>query len=204
MQSGGSRPNPAHPVLHRFGKLFFRVSGWRFEVGEGLMYPKYVVIGAHHTSNWDALVGLSYFGAANIHVSFMIKQEWKSSPIWPMFEAFGAVPIDRSQPKDVVPNMVKAFTESDSLVVGITPEGTRKFVEYWHTGFYWIAHQAQVPILLAYADYQKKVIGIGQTIFPSGDLEADMQLFREFYADVHPKYPEKAGIIRTKQSMGPA
>jgi hypothetical protein len=95
-----------------------------------------------------------------------------------------------------VEQAVQAFDRSERLILLITPEGTRKKVKTWKTGFYYIARGANVPIVLAYADYRRKVAGIGPVVMPSGDIEADMQIIRDFYAGIPGKHPDQAGDIR--------
>ena len=97
--------------------------------------------------------------------------------------------------------MADRFANSETLRVTISPEGTRGKAHFWRTGFYYIASTAQVPIVLGYVDYKTKVVGLGPKLFPSGDIIKDMDIIRDFYAGVTPKYPEKQGAIKLRVEL---
>ena len=106
---------------------------------------------------------------------------------WPFGAAcrwLGGIPIDRSGSHQVVEQAIQAFKERDDLTMVIPPEGTRKKVSYWKTGFYHIARGANVPVVLGFLDYRRKVGGIGPTLYPTGRIEEDMQVIKTFYATV--------------------
>jgi 1-acyl-sn-glycerol-3-phosphate acyltransferase len=103
----------------------------------------------------------------------------------------GGIPVDRGRSSKMVDQLVDLFNKSESLVIVITPEGTRKPVKHWKKGFYHIANQAQVPIALVYLDYAKKEGGVGKVIFPDGNIEAQFQEIMEFYKGRTGKHPEK-------------
>jgi 1-acyl-sn-glycerol-3-phosphate acyltransferase len=98
--------------------------------------------------------------------------------------------------------MIQVFGESEKLILIVSPEGTRKKVRYWKTGFYYIAQGAHVPIVLAFIDYRRKATGVGPVINPTGDIEADIETIRFFYAHVSGKYPENAGKAEIERSKG--
>ena len=108
------------------------------------------------------------------------------------FKWLGAIPIDRSRSKNVVAQTIQKFNQNKTMILTIAPEGTRSRVKKWKTGFYHIAHGANVPIALGFLDYQRKVGGIGPVIYPTGNIEADMQSIRVFYDGVTGKFPEKS------------
>ncbi len=188
MQS--SRPPERNWILSRVAHGLLWLFGWQAE-GAAPNLPKFVVVAAPHTSNWD---GLFMFIAA---WAYRIKLYWmgKHSLFWPplgwLLHWLGGIPIDRSAPQGAVQQMTQAFQQHDRMILLLTPEGTRRKTERWKTGFYYIAQGAQVPIVLAYIDYARKVIGFGPVMIPSGDLEADMQVIHQFYADKTARYPEK-------------
>ena len=97
--------------------------------------------------------------------------------------------------------MADLFASRETLHLVIAPEGTRGKVRYWRTGFYYIALAAQVPIVMGYIDYRRKVVGLGPRLFPSGDILKDMEAFREFYGDITPKYPEERGEIKLRVEL---
>ena len=110
----------------------------------------------------------------------------------------GGVAVDRRANHNVVDQMAKELRERESLILAVPAEGTRKYVDYWKSGFYYIAQQAGVPIILGFLDYEKKVGGFGPALMPSGDIRADMDKIREFYKDIKGKRPEYFGRIRLR------
>jgi 1-acyl-sn-glycerol-3-phosphate acyltransferase len=112
----------------------------------------------------------------------------------------GGIPVDRRMPQGFIDKMVEQFNRREVMKLAILPEGTRSHVEYWKTGFYYIAVQARVPIALGYFDYANRVLGVGKTFYPSGDIEKDMEIIREFYADKTGKHPQNQGAIELRQS----
>jgi len=179
------------PFLERLAIFIFGVLGWRVE-GRLPNIPKFVAI-ATHTSNWDFPVMLFMAFALRANITTMGKDSLFHWPFGLFFRWCGCIPVDRKKSANVVETMIRVFHESEKLILVITPEGTRKKVRYWKTGFYYIAQGAHVPIVLAFMDYRRKTAGIGPTITPTGDIEVDIETIRSFYANVSGKYPEKAG-----------
>ncbi len=123
---------------------------------------------------------------------------------WPMgwlLRKLGGVPINRSTSQNFVEQAVTAFREHEKMTLVIAPEGTRSKVEFWRSGFYYIAWGAVVPVIPGFVDYSKKTGGTGPAIFLTGNIEHDLQQFREFYKGKIGKYPEKTGEIRFKQDV---
>jgi len=180
-------------VFRLISLIYLRVFGWRVE-GHLPEQPRYVIIAAPHTSNWDFPITLFLAFALRIKCYWMGKDSLFRRPFGGIMRWLGGMPIDRSKSNNIVGESIKAFAGQERLVMVIPPEGTRKQVSYWKTGFYHIAHGAQVPIVLGYIDYQRKAGGIGPTIWPSGDIEADMRIIQGFYAGVSGKYPEKSSL----------
>ena len=109
--------------------------------------------------------------------------------------SLGALPVNRRERTNLVDQVAAKFDEYDELVIGISPEGTRKKTSRWRTGFYYIALKAKVPIVMAYLDYENKVCGLGPSIMPTGDIQADFMIIRDFYSGIVGKYPQKQGEI---------
>jgi 1-acyl-sn-glycerol-3-phosphate acyltransferase len=173
-----------------FGKFGLRLLGWRW-IGERPPVQKCIITAAPHTSNWDLLYTLLASMALGIPAVWMMKDSWFFWPLGPVFRWLGGIPVNRSKRSSVVDQMVKAFAENDWLYVIITPEGTRKKVRHWRTGFYWMALGAEVPILLGIINYRDKTVGVGPHFKPSGDLEKDFAFIRDFYhheAGLNPEY----------------
>jgi 1-acyl-sn-glycerol-3-phosphate acyltransferase len=182
------------PVLRGFLRglsvLYLKMIGWRRE-GSLPDIPQYVIIVAPHTSNWDFPIGLAFAFALEIRGYWLGKDSLFRWPFRGFFRWLGGIPIDRSRSSDVVAQMIQIFRERARLTMVVAPEGTRKKVTYWKSGFYHIARGANVPIVLAFLDYLRKAGGIGPVLNLTGDIEADMESIRAFYATVKGKYPEK-------------
>ena len=136
-------------------KALLRLAGWKLgPVVEDV--PKCVICVAPHTSNWDFIVGKLFYTSIGRNASFLIKKEWFFFPFNLLFDWLGGVPVDRSKRTSVTDQMVGQFNRRKEFQLAVTPEGTRKRVNDWKKGFYYIAQKANVPILMAYFDYKKK------------------------------------------------
>ncbi|MGK7394352.1 MAG: 1-acyl-sn-glycerol-3-phosphate acyltransferase [Candidatus Cyclobacteriaceae bacterium M3_2C_046] len=175
-------------------KLLFKVSGWKVAGAFPADVKKAVMVAAPHTSNWDLIFSRGAFFLMGIPVKFTIKKEWVDAPLIGIFlQKLGAIAIDRnrkSKTVSYVDQMTGLFQRSSQLVVMVTPEGTRKYVPQWRTGFYYIALNAQVPIILGFLDYKNKEAGIGPVIYPNGKLEEQLEEIMAFYRTKTGKYPE--------------
>lgn len=181
-------------MLQALAKIIFRISGWE-TVGEVPDLKKAVFIAAPHTSNWDGFWLLVYKVAINVEVRFLGKDTLFWWPLGAILKSFGAMPIDRSHAGNIVPQLIDAFEKEEHLFLALSPEGTRKWVPYWKTGFYRIAEAANVPIVLAFIDYKEKQIGIGPTIPAGQALNETLATIREFYSPFIGRRPEKQGPI---------
>lgn len=177
------------PFLSRISLFILRIFGWKVS-GKAPDVPKYVMIAAPHTSNWDFVVCLLISFVLDIKIYVMAKKELMEWPCGSGFKWLGVIPVDRSGPNNTVAQAIQVFQESEKLIMVIPPSGTRKKVKKWKTGFYHIANGANVPIALGFLDYGRKTGGIGPLIRPTGDIDADMIEIRAFYADIVGKYPE--------------
>jgi 1-acyl-sn-glycerol-3-phosphate acyltransferase len=181
-------------LFHWIGKIAFKLTGWQTE-GRIPDIPKAVVIVAHHTSNWDFLAGLMATYIWRVKPFWLAKHSLFRWPMGGLLKWLGGIPINRATAHNVVEQAAQAFQNYERFLLAITPEGTRKKVNQWKSGFYHIAKAAKVPIVCGFIDYKRKVTGIGPTIFPTDDIRADMEKIREFYSTVNGKYPELAGNV---------
>lgn len=184
-------------MRHWLANMLLKLFGWR-AVGSLADQPKCVVIVAPHTSNWDFPVMLLLAFALRLKVTWMGKHTLFRPPFGGIMRRLGGLPINRGTRHNMVQQAVSSFLSHDQLALAILPEGTRQRTPYWRSGFYHIALGAQVPIALGFADYRRKVGGIGRVIVPSGDVDADMALIRDFYSGISGKRPEQFGEIRLK------
>jgi 1-acyl-sn-glycerol-3-phosphate acyltransferase len=180
--------------MGRLTELAFRAAGWRVE-GELPAAERFVLIAAPHTSNWDAVILLVAARIYGLKLEWFVKDTWFKFPMGAIMRRLGGVPIDRSARNGVVEQAVARFGEHERLALAVPPEGTRGKAPYWKTGFYHIARGANVPIVLGFIDYGRKVAGLGPAFTPTGDLNADFAVFREFYGKVQARFPDKKGEI---------
>ncbi|MDX1438304.1 MAG: 1-acyl-sn-glycerol-3-phosphate acyltransferase [Rubricoccaceae bacterium] len=179
------RGNVLGRVLGRF--VHFLI-GWRIE-GNFPDTPKVVMVAAPHTSNWDAIVGLSAALQLGLDVHFFVKREAFKPPLGWVLKALGGIPVQRDAAAGVVGSAIRAFKTEDTFLLGITPEGTRSRRSRWKTGFHRIATEANVPIVLIALDYGRKVIGPIATFYPS-DLPSDLKRIASHFENVRGKNPE--------------
>ncbi|NOY69896.1 MAG: glycerol acyltransferase [Deltaproteobacteria bacterium] len=177
-------------VLHWIGLLLMKMLGWRTE-GDPPDFPKYVLIAAPHTSNWDFFYTMLLAFIYRLNVYFMAKKELFRWPFGYGSKWLGMIPIDRSKAGNVVAQTIQAFEENERLIMVVPPSGTRKKVMAWKTGFYHIANGAKVPIVMGFVDYRRKTGGFGPSIMPTGDIDADMAVIKDFYKNVTGKNPEQ-------------
>ena len=171
---------PRHRLSRWIGRSVLRLGGWRV-VGEFPDLPRVVLIGAPHSSNWDGIWGFAAKLALGLDIRILGKHQLFWGPLGPLMRALGIIAINRGAASGVVGQMAQQFRGADRFWLGIAPEGTRKPVARWKTGFWKIAHAARVPVLPVYFHYPDRVIGIGPPFATSHDMEADLVRLREWY-----------------------
>jgi 1-acyl-sn-glycerol-3-phosphate acyltransferase len=171
------------------GRWALRAFGWRVE-GDIPNLPKMVLIAAPHTSNWDFVVGISAKLALGLRVTFLGKDSLFRFPLGPLLRAWGGIPIDRTTSNDVVGGIVDEFARRDRLVLALAPEGTRKRVERWRTGFYHIAKAAKVPIVPVALNFGERAIQIGVPFTATDDLDRDMRELQGRFSGVRGRRPK--------------
>jgi 1-acyl-sn-glycerol-3-phosphate acyltransferase len=173
---------PPNRFTRGLGRWVLKLGGWRM-VGELPDAPKVVLIGAPHSSNWDGIWGFAAKLALGLDIRILGKDTLFRVPgVGAMLRRLGVIPVDRRNPKGVVEQAAALLREADALWFGLAPEGTRKRVENWKTGFWKIARAADVPVLPVYFHYPDRVIGVGPTWRMSDDLAADMARIRAWYS----------------------
>jgi len=170
-------------VLRAVSIGFLRLTGWTLDGQAPAGHPKCVLIAAPHTSNWDLPYTLMMAFALRMNIHWMGKRQIFRWPFGGLMRWLGGIAVDRSQSTNLVAASAKALRDAEGSVhLVIPPEGTRSQTRHWKTGFYWIAHEAGVPIVLAYMDYPRKLSGLGPVFTPTGDIEADMLQIKAYYA----------------------
>ncbi len=175
-------------LLRWMSIIVLKMRGWRIE-GRFPDIPKYVLIAAPHTSNWDFPITLAVTFALRGKIYWMGKASLFRRPFYRLFRWLGGIPVDRSKSNNMVDQMIQQFAVTDQFVLTIPPAGTRRHVMKWKTGFYYIAAGAGVPVVLGFMNYRTKVGGIGGIFYPTGDIDTDMQQIRAYYSGIHGKHP---------------
>lgn len=177
-------------IKKRLGQLFFGLMGWKLDARIQPEMKHSLMIAAPHTTNWDFVYTMAAFWAMGMPFKYFIKDSYTKSIMGWFFHWTGAIGVDRSQRSNLVQHAINLFREREELVILITPEGSRSWAEKWKLGFYHIATGAQVPLTLAYIDYEKKIAGVARLLYPSGNLHRDLDELQEFYRDFKGKFPE--------------
>jgi 1-acyl-sn-glycerol-3-phosphate acyltransferase len=163
------------------GRAILRLTGWRIDTAPPDQ-PRFVILAAPHSSNWDFVVGIGLVFALRLDIRFIGKAELFRGPLGLVMRWLGGLPVDRRHPEGFVEQTLALFKQRERLLLVVAPEGTRKPVTRWKTGFYRIALGAGVPIVPGYFDNRRKAMGFGAAVVPSGDAQADLAKLRAFYA----------------------
>lgn len=169
--------------------------GW-VVANEPPQLPKYVLIAAPHTSNWDFPLMLTVMAAHGVPLTWVGKHDIFWGPFGPLLRLMGGIPVNRSHRNGIVSQSVRAFRTRERMVLAIPPEGTRSRTTHWKSGFYRVAHIARVPLVPGYADYGDRTIGFGPPLNTTGDVRADMEVLRNFYEPRVPLHPERFGPVQ--------
>ena len=189
---GDAIPRRGNKISQAIAQKTMSLFGWRIR-GDVPNLPKLVLVGAPHTSNWDFILTISTMFALGIQFNWLAKDSLFKGPFSGIFRYLGGIGVDRSKSNNLVDSVVNEFKKRESILLAIMPEGTRSKVRRWRTGFYYMAEQAKVPLLLITFDYGRKIMRIGPTITPSGDIETDLPQIQSYFEDIKGKNPEKYG-----------
>ena len=182
-------------LFSRFCRALLQLAGWKV-VLVGPPGPKAVVIVYPHTSNWDFIVGILARYAIAIPFRFVGKDTLFRWPFGGLFRRLGGIPVNRRQSTGFVGGLIEAFDKADSLYLAIAPEGTRRRIDHWKSGFYRVALAANVPLGLAFIDYSRREVGIEAWLSLSGNEAEDLAGIRAGYSNKRGKKPEMEGDIR--------
>ncbi len=171
-----------------------RLLGWRIEGDVPADLKKYVMIAAPHTSWWDFPLGLLIRSAKKLKIKYLGKHTLFKPPFGFFFRWTGGIPVDRTSRQHTVESLARAFNERDEMAIVIAPEGTRKKVDRFKSGFYHIARAANVPVVMITFDFGNRVATFSPPVEMTEDKEADLQKAWEHYRGVQGKVPEK-GIL---------
>lgn len=181
---------PSTMIKRSLARLWLRCCGWAFE-GEMPRATRYVLIAAPHTSNWDFVHMLAFAWSQGVRLQWMGKASLFAFPFGGLMRALGGLPIQRHLRTNLVEQSAARLSTAQDFVLAVPAEGTRAQGTHWRSGFYHIARIAQVPIVLGYLDYARKRGGLGPEVHARGDVRADMDRIRAFYADKVGRHPER-------------
>ena len=177
-----------------FSRNYLKMRGFTF-VGH---YPddakKSIIIEAPHTCIEDFVIGRCFFWMEGREAKFLIKKEFFKPGLGWLLKRIGGIPVDRSKGNNMVAKTAVIFKQYDELHIVITPEGTRKRVDKWKRGFYYIAELAQVPVVLGFIDFKTKRCGYGPSFIPCGDFDKDWPMIENFYRGMQGKTPGKFNL----------
>jgi 1-acyl-sn-glycerol-3-phosphate acyltransferase len=171
-------------------RRFLALIGWRI-AGELPACPRFVLIEAPHTSNWDFIFALLAMFATDLRVSWLGKHTIFRFPLGPLLRWLGGEPVNRAAAHRAVSTAVEHFRGRTQWVLALSPEGTRRRVEQWKNGFHRIAVGAGVPIVPVWIDYQAREIGIGAPLRPGPDEAADVATLRALFRKEMARHPER-------------
>ncbi|MEE9271994.1 MAG: 1-acyl-sn-glycerol-3-phosphate acyltransferase [Robiginitomaculum sp.] len=178
---------PLGNALSRFiGRVIISMLGYKFE-GKFANEPKMVLIAAPHTSNWDLFLAIGTMLSLGVRINFMMKKEAFFFPFGGLFKALGGVMLDRSSPKKAVISTLKTFKTREKLWMVILPEGTRKPVDKWKSGFARIAKAANVPVFIMGVDSRTKTLHLDRLV-NAGETPEDIRLYtKKKFTGINPK-----------------
>lgn len=186
-------PIQAQRISQRIGLAIAAAAGWQVQIQPPP--PRCVIIGAPHTSNWDLPLTLLMMLCGNLKLRWVGKDTLFRGPLGGLLRALGGIPVNRRSRLNFVDQMIAAFQANEPLMIAILPEGTRQRAPHWKTGFYYIALGAGVPIVMGFADYRRRSVGLGPALHPTGDIDADFAAIRAFYTGKTGRHPERQGTI---------
>lgn len=169
--------------------IFHKLLGWKIEGVLPSEIKKCIIIVVPHTSWHDFYLGALVRKIINIDINFIAKKELFRFPFGWYFRWMGGAPVDRKSNKNTVQQVTELFNSRDEFRLALAPEGTRKKVEQWRSGFYHMAHNAGVPIISVAFDYKTKTVKIAKPFKTSGKYEEDYPILKNFYKGVVGKIP---------------
>jgi 1-acyl-sn-glycerol-3-phosphate acyltransferase len=155
-----------------------------------------LVVGAPHTSNWDFVLAVLVFWSHDAHPRVLVKSEVFWWPLGPLLRSLGAVETDRTGGGGLVARLTAAADADEEFLLALAPDGTRRAVDHWKSGFYRLAQATGLPVTLAFVDGPTREIGIGPTFALTGDVRRDMDRIREFFADKRGLRPGRGSVVR--------
>lgn len=181
-------PHSGGNALSRgFARTVLRLGGWRV-IGQWPDINKVVIIVAPHSSAWDAVWGIAAKVSLSLGIVFIGKKEAFWGPMGWLLRKFGGMPVDRSAPAGIVDQVANEMRAAERMWFVLAPEGTRRKVDHWKTGFWKIARRAQVPVFYLGFNYPDRTIRLGELVTLTDDMEADIRRIRALFANYQGKH----------------
>jgi 1-acyl-sn-glycerol-3-phosphate acyltransferase len=174
-----------------FWNSILKIINWKVEGDVPAGMIKFVLVVAPHTSNWDFFLGVIARGALGFHANYLGKSNLFKPPFGFFFRALGGIPVDRSRNSNLVDQVVSQVHRRKKFGLAVAPEGTRKKVDQWKTGFYYIAVKAGIPIIPVQFDWEKRVIRFLEPFYPTADLGRDLPVIQSKFASIRGKSESK-------------
>lgn len=187
-------------VRRSFARLVLRLGRWRTA---GEVPQRGILVGAPHTSNWDWVLTLLLGWDSSVRIRLLVKDSFFKGPAGVLMRATGAVELDRDNPGATIKALLADAETDETFLLGLAAEGTRSKGKYWKSGFYRISRQTGIPVTLAYLDGPSRTVGWGPTFDLSGNVDADMDRIRAFYADKTGIRPELTTTPRLREETAP-
>jgi 1-acyl-sn-glycerol-3-phosphate acyltransferase len=184
-------------------RIFWTFSRWKLVTEPAPTRPT-LLIGAPHTSNWDFVLMLAIAWKLGVDFRWLGKKSLFAGWRGPIMRALGGIPVDRADASRVVDEIVARIRAGEVFSLVVTPDGTRGGNTRWKSGFYRIARDTDMPVTLGYVDRTTMTTGLGPTLSLTGDIPADMDCIRAFYADKAGFHPERRVEPRLSAEDGPA
>ena len=186
-------------IRRAVARTYWAVSRWTHRSQPVAPAGTGILVGAPHTSNWDFVFMLAITWELGLHIRFLGKRSLFAGPLGPLMRWLGGIPVDRSNPAGLVDELVERVRAGERFYLVVTPEGTRKRAGHWKSGFYRVARDTGLPVTLGYVDRRTMTTGLGPTLHLTGDVVADMDRVREFYADKSGLRPENRTEPRLRE-----
>lgn len=186
-----SNPQRRKPrgLAYWVGRAYMAAMGWKV-VGGNPEIPRAVVIACPHTTNWDLTFSIATGWILGVEIHWLGKDSLFKPPLGWLMKLLNGIPVDRSKRNNLVGDAASKLRNAEHLFIMVPPEGTRGVSKRWKTGFYYIAVEADVPIICGFLDYKRKESGLGALLYPSGDIHSDFHYFQEFYGPIEGKFNE--------------
>lgn len=183
-------------VRRTLARVLLRLARWKTV---GTVPSRGILVGAPHTSNWDWVLTMLLAWDNDVQIRLLVKESFFKGPMGPFMRATGAVELDRANPGATIRQLLADSETDEAFLLGIAAEGTRSKGEYWKSGFYRISQQTGIPVTLAFLDAPSRTVGWGPTFDLTGDVIADMDRIRAFYADKRGFKPELTTVPRLRE-----